>query len=120
VVGVEPGKSKGKFHQRYSKYELLSDYQGRAGHAMIMVLDFAKLIAQEFSEIAAVAKSASMAGGIYAGTETADEEDTSDELQLVSFDVAGRNTPSHRGCSGDRSSAEKIIHVPHSESYVLV
>jgi len=90
------------------------------GHAMIMVLDFAKLIAQEFAEIAAVAKSASLAGGLYAGTETREEEDTSDELQLVSFDVAGQEYAiTIEDVQEIVQVPENIIHVPHSESYVL-
>jgi purine-binding chemotaxis protein CheW len=122
VVGVEPGKIEGVSSIKGTvNTELLSGViKDVAGHAMIMVLDFAKLIAQEFSEIAAVAKSASMAGGIYAGTETADEEDTSDELQLVSFDVAGQEYAiTIEDVQEIVQVPEKIIHVPHSESYVL-
>jgi purine-binding chemotaxis protein CheW len=122
VVGVEPGKIEGVGSiQGTVNTELLSGViKDVAGHAMIMVLDFAKLIAQEFAEIAAVAKSSSMAGGIYAGTETADEEDTSDELQLVSFDVAGQEYAiAIEDVQEIVQVPESIVQVPHSESYVL-
>ena len=122
VVGVEPGKIEGVGSiQSTLNTELLSGViKDVGGHAMIMVLDFAKLIAQEFAEIAAVAKSASLAGGLYAGTETREEEDTSDELQLVSFDVAGQEYAiTIEDVQEIVQVPENIIHVPHSESYVL-
>jgi purine-binding chemotaxis protein CheW len=121
VVGVEPGKIEGVGSiQSTVNTELLSGIiKDVGGHAMIMVLDFAKLIAQEFAEIAAVAKSASMAGGIYDSTEV-EEEESSDELQLVSFDVAGQEYAiTIEDVQEIVQVPETIIHVPHSESHVL-
>jgi purine-binding chemotaxis protein CheW len=121
VVGVEPGKIEGVGSiQGTVNTELLSGIiKDVGGHAMIMVLDFAKLIAQEFAEIAAVAKSASMAGGIYT-SDDAEEEATSDELQLVSFDVAGQEYAiTIEDVQEIVQVPENIIHVPHAESHVL-
>jgi purine-binding chemotaxis protein CheW len=56
---------------------------------MIMVLDFAKLIAQEFTKIAALVRpqpGASPGRCLTAWADADDEEKASDELQLVSFD----------------------------------
>jgi len=121
VVGVEPGKIEGVGSIKGTvNTELLSGIiKDVGGHEMIMVLDFAKLIAMEFSEIAAVARSASMAGGIYASAES-EEEESSDELQLVSFDVAGQEYAiSIDDVQEIVQVPENIVHVPHSESHVL-
>jgi purine-binding chemotaxis protein CheW len=121
VVGVEPGKIEGVGTiQGTVNTELLSGIiKDVGGHAMIMVLDFAKLIAQEFAEIAAVAKSASMAGGIYTSND-AEDEVISDELQLVSFDVAGQEYAiTIEDVQEIVQVPENIIHVPHAESHVL-
>ncbi len=121
VVGVEPGKLEGVGSiQGTLNTELLSGIiKDVGGHAMIMVLDFAKLIAHEFAEIAAVAKSASLAGGVYASTEI-EAEETSDELQLVSFDVAGQEYAiTIEDVQEIVQVPENIVHVPHAESHVL-
>jgi purine-binding chemotaxis protein CheW len=121
VVGVEPGKIEGVGSiQGTVNTELLSGIiKDVGGHAMIMVLDFAKLIAQEFAEIAAVAKRATMAGGLAANARD-DDEVTSDELQLVSFDVAGQE---YAITIDDVQEIVQvpadIVHVPHAESHVL-
>ena len=121
VVGVEPGKLEGVGSiQGTVNTELLSGIiKDVGGHPMIMVLDFAKLIAQEFAEIAAVAKNASMTGGLYTTTEC-EEEGTSDELQLVSFDVAGQEYAiTIEDVQEIVQVPENIVHVPHAESHVL-
>jgi purine-binding chemotaxis protein CheW len=121
VVGVEPSKIEGVETIRSTvNTELLSGIiKDVGGHAMIMVLDFAKLIAQEFEEIAAVARSAGMSGGMSATTES-DDDVISDELQLVSFDVAGQEYAiTIEDVQEIVQVPEQIIHVPHSESHVL-
>jgi len=121
VVGVEPGKLEGVGAiQGTVNTELLSGIiKDVGGHPMIMVLDFAKLIAQEFAEIAAVAQNAALAGGIYAANES-EEEETSDELQLVSFDVAGQEYAiTIDDVQEIVQVPENIVHVPHSQSHVL-
>ena len=121
VVGVEPGRIEGVGSiQGTVNTELLSGIiKDVGGHAMIMVLDFAKLIAQEFAEIAAVAKTASLSGGLYTQVES-EEEDSSDELQLVSFDVAGQEYAiTIEDVQEIVQVPENIVHVPHAESHVL-
>jgi purine-binding chemotaxis protein CheW len=89
------------------------------GHAMIMVLNFAKLVEREFSQIAAISKSTGTAGPVGVSTQSEDSE-TNDELQLVSFDVDGQEY----AIAIDQVQEivqvpEAIIHVPRSESHVL-
>jgi purine-binding chemotaxis protein CheW len=121
VVGVEPAKLEGVGAlQGTVNTDLLSGIiKDVGGHAMIMVLDFAKLIAQEFAEIAAVAERAASADGLTTSTET-EEEETSDELQLVSFDVAGQEYAiTIEDVQEIVQVPANIVHVPHSESHVL-
>jgi purine-binding chemotaxis protein CheW len=84
-----------------------------------MVLNFAKLIEREFSQIAAISKSTGVAGTVEAGGQS-EEEDTSDELQLVSFDVDGQEYAiAIEDVQEIVQVPEAVIHVPHSESHVL-
>ena len=88
------------------------------GHAMIMILDFAKLIANEFSDIAKL--SASTAAQSLVRQEESDDEKFSDELQLVSFTVAEQEYAiSIEDVQEIVQVPENIIHVPHSDSHVL-
>jgi purine-binding chemotaxis protein CheW len=123
VVGVDPGKIEGVDSiQGTVNTDLLSGIiKDVGGHAMIMVLDFARLIAQEFAEIAAVAKSASLAGGVYAaGSADSEEEAISDQLQLVSFDVAGQEYAiAIEDVQEIVQVPENIVHVPHAQPHVL-
>jgi purine-binding chemotaxis protein CheW len=121
VVGVEPSKIEGVESIRSTvNTELLSGIiKDVGGHAMIMVLDFAKLISQEFAEIAAVARNATRSGSAAAASE-AEDEVISDELQLVSFDVAGQEYAiTIEDVQEIVQVPEQIIHVPHSEAHVL-
>ncbi|MGB4497563.1 MAG: chemotaxis protein CheW [Methylococcaceae bacterium] len=89
------------------------------GHAMIMVLDFAKLIANEFSDIAKLSTSTA-AQSLLRQEEKADDEKFSDELQLVSFTVAEQEYAiSIEDVQEIVQVPENIIHVPHSDSHVL-
>jgi purine-binding chemotaxis protein CheW len=123
VVGVEPEKIESVDSIRSTvNTDLLSGMiKDVGGHAMIMVLDFEKLIAQEFSEIASLARTASMTSGLSANTTSSDEDDdNSDELQLVSFDVAEQEYAiAIEDVQEIVQVPEQIIHVPHSESHVL-
>ena len=121
VVGVEPSRIEGVESIRSTvNTELLSGIiKDVGGHAMIMVLDFSKLIAQEFEEIAAVAQTAGVTGGLSTASDS-DEDETSDELQLVSFDVAGQEYAiTIEDVQEIVQIPEQIIHVPHSEAHVL-
>ena len=121
VVGVEPGKIEGVESIRSTvNTDLLSGLiKDVGGHAMIMVLDFNKLIEQEFAQIAAVAKKSDASSGYAEGSET-DEDESSDELQLVSFEVAGQEyAMSIEDVQEIVQIPEEIIHVPHSASHVM-
>jgi purine-binding chemotaxis protein CheW len=121
VVGVEPEKIESVEEIRSTvNTDLLSGMiKDVGGHAMIMVLDFEKLIAQEFSEIAGLARAANSTTGMSTTTSSQDD-DNSDELQLVSFDVAGQEYAiAIEDVQEIVQIPEQIIHVPHSESHVL-
>lgn len=91
------------------------------GHRMVMVLDFAKIIASEFAEVTAIAK-AGAAGSLVPSNAThdADEEAVSDELQLVSFEVAAQEYAiAIEDVQEIVQMPETIVHVPHAQSHVL-
>lgn len=123
VVGVEPGRIEDVSGIRGTvNTELLSGLlKDVGGHAMVMVLDFGKLIAQEFAEIAALARIGG--AGERFGTEHAeagDDEKLGDELQLVSFEVAGQEYAiAIEDVQEIVQVPEDIVHVPHAESHVL-
>ncbi len=121
VVGVESNKIEGVESIRSTvNMELISGLiKDVGGHAMIMVLDFAKLIAREFAEIAAVAKNSEMTIRHADGAET-DADTLSDELQLVSFEVADQEyAMAIEDVQEIVQIPENIIHVPHAESHVM-
>jgi purine-binding chemotaxis protein CheW len=121
VVGVEPGKIEGVGSLEGTvNTEMLSGIiKDIGGHAMVMVLDFAKLIEKEFAEIAAVTRQAAIAAGSSSAV-AADEEAASDELQLVSFDVAGQEYAiTIEDVQEIVQVPANIVHVPQSASHVL-
>ncbi|MDD2864155.1 MAG: chemotaxis protein CheW [Methylococcales bacterium] len=90
------------------------------GHAMTMVLDFNRLISNEFADIARLGSNTSNAANVTATAETADVEQFSDELQLVSFTVADQEyAVSIEDTQEIVQVPEDIIHVPHADSHVL-
>jgi purine-binding chemotaxis protein CheW len=89
------------------------------GHPTIMVLDFAKLIEREFAQIAAISQKTGLAGAEQTSAQS-EEEDSSDELQLVSFDVDGQEYGiAIEDVQEIVQVPETVIHVPHSDSHVL-
>lgn len=121
VVAVESGKIEEVDTIRSTiNTDLLSGIiKDVGGHAMIMVLDFAKLIAQEFQEVESVAKAAAMTGGLSINT-VSDEELSTDELQLVSFDVAGQEYAiAIEDVQEIVQFPEHITSVPHSAAHVI-
>jgi purine-binding chemotaxis protein CheW len=87
------------------------------GHHMIMVLDFARLIANEFSD---AVKSPGSTSSQALAREKAEENIINDELQLVSFTVAGEEYAiSIEDVQEIVQVPEHIIHVPHADSHVL-
>jgi purine-binding chemotaxis protein CheW len=122
VVGVEPSKIESVEAIRSTvNTDLLSGMiKDVGGHAMIMVLDFEKLIASEFQQIASMAKTAATKLEVTATTVQEEETDTSDELQMVSFDVAEQEYAiAIEDVQEIVQVPEQIVHVPHSASHVL-
>ena len=122
VLGVEPGQIEdvGALRATVNTELLTGIIKDVGGHPMIMVLDFARLIAQEFAELETLGRSTGLgAGGSFDDlAEEADE--VSDELQLVSFEVAGQEYAiAIEDVQEIVQIPETIIHVPHSESHVL-
>jgi purine-binding chemotaxis protein CheW len=121
VVGVDTShiEDVGSIRTTISSEVLSNLIKDVGGHAMIMVLDFAKLIEREFSQIAAISKLAS-GSSITSTSQQSEEEDSSDELQLVSFDVDGQEYAiAIEDVQEIVQVPEAVIHVPHSESHVL-
>lgn len=120
VVGVDAGhiEDVGSIKTTVNTEMLSSLIKDVGGHAMIMVLDFAKVIEREFSKIASISKDRSV-GAAQASVQS-EEEDSSDELQLVSFDVDGQEYAiAIEDVQEIVQVPEAVIHVPCSESHVL-
>jgi len=120
VVGVEPSRieNAGTIRSTLNTELLTGLLKDVAGHAMVMVLDFSKLIADEFKDIAQISRSTGHGGFVAADSD--EEEVASDELHLVSFEVAGQE---YAILIDDVQEIVQvptsIIHVPHTESHVL-
>jgi len=121
VVGVDAShiEEVGSLQTTVNTEVLSSLIKDVGGHAMVMVLDFAKLIEKEFSQVADHSKSKGVAGALEAKAQ-GEEAETSDELQLVSFDVEGQEYAiAIEDVQEIVQVPEAVIHVPHSESHVL-
>jgi purine-binding chemotaxis protein CheW len=124
VVGVDANKIEGVEGIRGTvNTELLTGLiKDIGGHAMVMILNFEKLIAQEFAQIAAISRSQ---GAVAAqGLAKAAVDDTvraSDaELHLVSFDVdAQEYAIAIEDVQEIVQIPEQIVQVPHAQSHVL-
>jgi purine-binding chemotaxis protein CheW len=89
------------------------------GHAMVMVLDFAKLVEREFSQIAALTRASTHTDSALVLDQKQDEA-TDDELQLVSFVVEGQEYAFAIDEVQEIVHVPKeVIHVPYSEQHVL-
>lgn len=123
VVNVEPQKIEGVEGIRNTlDSELLTGVLKHvSGYPMVMVLDFERLIAREFSEIAALASNTAAVSAVTAlHTETDSDEQESDELQLVSFCVAAQEYAIDiSGVQEIVQVPHDIIHVPNSPAHVL-
>lgn len=101
--------------------ELLTGLIKRDGdQGMVMVLDFRKVIAREFAGLAAATRS--LREDLHAGqrSDTAGEELTSDELQLVSFHVAGQEYAiAIDNVQEIVPVPESLVRVPHAASHVI-
>ncbi len=121
VIGVDPSRIEGVGSISSTvDTDLLSGLiKDAGGHAMIMILDFSRLISREFALIARAAKSAGLDGSLSA-SQGDDDEETSDELQLVSFQVAGQEYAlAITDVQEIVQVPEAIVHVPCSQSHVL-
>ena len=88
------------------------------GHPMIMILDFARLIAGQFDHLAGTTRRPD--GGAMAARRDDAEAAAGDESQLVSFDVAGQEY----AIAIDQVQEivqfpEHIVQVPHAAAHVL-
>lgn len=91
------------------------------GHAMIMVLDFERLIAAEFAQAARAVRGAAVTG-MHAGAAADADDDgaAADELQLVSFEVAGQEyAVAIENVQEIVQMPDEIVEVPHAEGHVL-
>ncbi len=124
VVGVEGSKIEGvEGISGTVNTELLSGLiKDIGGHAMVMVLNFEKLIAQEFAHIAAISRAqGTVAAKGMAQAATDDGGRAVDaELHLVSFDVAGQEYAiAIEDVQEIVQIPEQIVQVPHAQSHVL-
>jgi purine-binding chemotaxis protein CheW len=122
VINVEPESIEGVEGLRGTiDSELLTGIlKNVSGYPMVMVLDFAKLISKEFAEIAALAKSAGVTTAIVEAAASEDDEADSDELQLVSFAVAGQEYAIDIDNVQEIVQVpDNIVHVPNSPAHVL-
>jgi purine-binding chemotaxis protein CheW len=124
VVGVDVNKIEGVDGIKGTvNTELLTGLiKDIGGHAMVMILNFEKLIAQEFAQIAALSRSqgtvAAQGLGKGAGDDTLRTIDA--ELHLVSFDVAGQEYAiAIEDVQEIVQIPEQIVQVPHAQSHVL-
>lgn len=123
VVGVDPASIEGVSGIAGTvNTELLSGLiKNVAGHAMVMVLNFEKLITEQFSQIADASRSRAQAA-MGAGTAAADEaaRAADDELHLVSFDVEGQEyAVAIEDVQEIVQMPDQIVQVPHAQSHVL-
>lgn len=91
------------------------------GHAMVMVLNFEKLIAQEFADLG---QSALRQGGLVSASlgQGSDRQGhtSEEELHLVSFAVAGQEYAiAIEDVQEIVQVPEQIVQVPHAQSHVL-
>jgi purine-binding chemotaxis protein CheW len=90
------------------------------GHDMVMILDFATLIREQFADLARRQSAGKTGGGGTAHETAAGEQDTTDELHLVSFVVAGQEYAiAIEQVQEIVQVPEQIIQVPNSASHVL-
>ena len=121
VVGVESARIEGTGAiEGAVNTELLSGIiKDVGGYPMIMVLDFARLIAREFADMAVAVSRATASGGL-TSADTSDDDIESDELQLVSFDVVGQEYAiAIEDVQEIVQIPDTIVQVPHSASHVL-
>ncbi len=125
VVGVEPSKIEGvEGISATVNTELLSGLiKDIGGHAMVMVLNFQKLIEQEFAQLVAMSqeRARQLQQGLSTNTEQEKQTGSSEEeLHLVSFDVDGQEYAiAIEDVQEIVQVPEQIVQVPHAQSHVI-
>ncbi|AFL72391.1 chemotaxis protein CheW [Thiocystis violascens] len=122
VVGVEPGRIEGVDALAATvKTELLSGIlKDVGGYPMVMVLDFERLIRTEFAAIAALSQTGRGASFGEIASHDAEEDAVTDELQLVSFEVAEQEYAILiENVQEIVQFPDQIVHVPRAEAHVL-
>lgn len=93
------------------------------GHAMVMVLNFEKLIEQEFAQLTSLSPNLGTAGLSAMGKIASEGEQTrggEDELHLVSFDVSGQEYAiAIEDVQEIVQVPDQIVKVPNAQSHVL-
>ena len=121
VINVEPEQieSVDSIRATVNSDLLIGILKDVGGYPMVMVLDFARLIAQEFAEVAALSRNISNSATM-TETASAELEADSDELQLVSFEVAEQEYAIDIASVHEIVQVpEVIVHVPNSPVHVL-
>jgi purine-binding chemotaxis protein CheW len=124
VVGVDASKIEGvEGIQGTVNTELLSGLiKDVGGHAMVMVLNFEKLIAQEFSQLTELyqRQNSVLQSGLSAQHSASEERNSEEELHLVSFAVAKQEYAiAIEDVQEIVQVPEQIVQVPHAQSHVL-
>jgi purine-binding chemotaxis protein CheW len=125
VIGVDTSKVEGvEGISGTVNTDLLSGLiKDIGGHAMVMILNFEKLIAQEFSQLVAIARNqTTLASQSLGATSSGDDSEhaADDELHLVSFDVAQQEYAiAIEDVQEIVQIPEQIVQVPHAQSHVL-
>jgi purine-binding chemotaxis protein CheW len=90
------------------------------GHAMVMVLNFEKLIAAEFAQLATSTAGRTLVRGAMTATTKAEHSVTEEELHLVSFDVDDQEYAiAIENVQEIVQEPEHIVQVPHAQPHVL-
>ncbi|MFD2111381.1 chemotaxis protein CheW [Thiorhodococcus fuscus] len=122
VIGVEPSRIEGVDGLTATvKTDLLSGLlKDVGGFPMVMVLDFERLIDTEFATIATLARTSAAALSGIDAQEDNDEDESSDELQLVSFEVAEQEYAIPiESVQEIVQFPEQVVQVPRAEVHVL-
>lgn len=120
VISVDPGAIESiKGAEATQRAPLVSGVIKEAGgFALIMVLDFTRLISQEFNEINRLARIDHLDG--LSDSSLSVEEEDSDEMQMVSFAVAGQEYAVDIAQVQEIVQApERVVHAPNPAAHVI-
>jgi purine-binding chemotaxis protein CheW len=90
------------------------------GHAMVMVLNFEKLIAHEFAHLAQLVQTRAVTQSTLSSASSVEQRMAEEELHLVSFDVAEQEYAiAIENVQEIVQVPEQIVQVPHAQPHVL-